>query len=72
MDGSNEFVIPVLKGREVRQEQHFIGACFGVRVDFTSNSPRAAQRAKNEWVKITGPEQARKKAEVRTPYISSL
>ena len=70
MDGSNEFVIPVLKGREVRQEQHFIGACFGVQVDFTGNSPRTA--AKNEWVKITGPEQARKKAEVRTPYISSL
>ena len=68
MEDCREFVIPVIKGQEIRQFRNFINDLFGVKVEFTTDL-RSAQRTSNEWVKVTGLAERRQKAEVRNEKV---
>ena len=65
MEVSKDFVIPAQKGQEIRMERDFIRVYFGVTIEFTTTNRVNAQRIGSEWIKLKGPEQSIRKAEVR-------
>eukprot|EP00794_Sanderia_malayensis_P012161 gene12161-13416_t len=71
MDGVNEFVIPFDKGLIIRNQFcRQIETLFHVRLEFTTDWS-TAQRTGNEWIKICGNENDRKKAEEYTKGITN-